>query len=135
LFQDPGRSGVVVVTLPEEMPAQETIELCTAIRSELSLPVLRLVVNGILPPLFKPEERERLMADARLLEVDAPLRAAGHAESALVAGARRAVREKVQAESLARLSEGLGDLPRIDLPFLFDEASTVEGTRLLAKLL
>ncbi|UQA61269.1 ArsA family ATPase [Polyangium aurulentum] len=134
MFQDPVRSGVVVVTLPEEMPAQETIELVSEIQRDLSLPVLRLVVNGILPPLFSPEEREKLAADARLLEIDAPLQSAGTVESALVAGARRAVRERVQAESLARLANEI-DLPRIELPFLFDEASTVEGTRILAKLL
>jgi anion-transporting ArsA/GET3 family ATPase len=134
MFQDPVQSGVVVVTLPEEMPAQETIELVNEIQRELVLPVLRLVVNGILPPLFSPEERDALAADERLLEIDAPMQAAGTAASALVAGARRAVRERVQAESLARLAKEI-DLPRVDLPFLFDEASTVEGTRILAKLL
>ena len=134
LFQDPERSGIVVVTLPEEMPAQETIELIGEIRRDLSLPVLRLVVNGVLPALFSPDERERLAADTRLLEIDAPTKSANLAESALVAGARRAVRERVQAESLARLTQEI-DLPRIELPFLFDEASTVEGTKILARLL
>jgi anion-transporting ArsA/GET3 family ATPase len=134
MFQDPARSGVVVVTLPEELPAQETIELISEIRGDLALPLLRLVINGILPPLFSPEEREHLGADGRLLEIDAPLTRAGQPESALVAGARRAVREKVQAEALARLTRDI-DVPRIELPFLFDEASTVEGTRTLAKLL
>ena len=31
LFQDPGHAGVVVVTLPEEMPANETLELAHAV--------------------------------------------------------------------------------------------------------
>jgi anion-transporting ArsA/GET3 family ATPase len=131
MFRDPKKSGVVVVTLPEEMPTTETIELVGDIRGELGLPVLSLVINGVLEPLFSPEEREALLADPALLDIGAPFRAAGTSESAIVAGARRAVRERVQAESLARLERAL-DLPEVRLPFLFDEASTVAGTRMLA---
>ncbi|KYF51048.1 anion-transporting ATPase, partial [Sorangium cellulosum] len=32
MFRDPARSGVVVVTLPEEMPATETVELVAEVR-------------------------------------------------------------------------------------------------------
>ena len=134
MFRDPAQSGVVIVTLPEEMPTTETIELATAIRGELGLPVLELVVNGIMPPLFSGEEREALLSDPALLEVAAPVRFAGTGDGALVAGARRSVRERVQAESLARLEREI-DLPRAHLPFLFAQASTVEGTRILASKL
>jgi anion-transporting ArsA/GET3 family ATPase len=131
MFRDPLQSGVVVVTLPEEMPTTETIELCADIRGELGLPVLGLVINGVLDALFSPQEREALIAHPALLDLGAPARAAGTSESALVAGARRAVREKVQAESLARLERAI-DLPAVRLPFLFDEASTAAGTGVLA---
>jgi anion-transporting ArsA/GET3 family ATPase len=131
MFRDPTQSGVLVVTLPEELPTTETIELTTDIRAELGLPVLGLVINGVLDPLFSPEEREALLADGSLLDIGAPARTAGTSESAVVAGARRAVREKIQAESLARLARAVR-LPTVHLPFLFDEASTVAGTRLLA---
>jgi anion-transporting ArsA/GET3 family ATPase len=134
MFRDPAQSGVVVVTLPEEMPTTETIELCADIRTELGLPVVGLVINGVLPPVFTPQEREVLLADPALLDIGAPLRAAGTSASAIVAGARRSVREKVQAESLARLAQAI-DLPSVTLPFLFDEASTVDGTRILAERL
>jgi anion-transporting ArsA/GET3 family ATPase len=134
MFRDAKSSGVVVVTLPEEMPTTETIELAHGIRSDLGLPVLGLVINGVLPPLFSPEEREALLADPALLDIGAPMRSAGTSESAIVAGARRAVRERVQAESLARLERSI-HLPTVRLPFLFDEASTAEGTRMLASRL
>lgn len=134
MFRDPKQSGVVVVTLPEEMPTQETLDLVSAIQKDLSLPVLRLVINGVLPPLFSPEERDRLAGQVDLLAIDAPEKSRNMPECALVAGARRAIREKVQAESLARLAKE-STLPRIQLPYLFDEASTVEGTRMLAALL
>lgn len=93
--------------------------------------MLGMIVNGILPSLFSPAERDALLADPNLLDVRAPARFAGTGDSALVAGARRAAREKVQAESLERLGHEI-NLPTIALPFLFDEASTVEGTRILA---
>lgn len=134
MFRDPRESGVLVVTLPEEMPTTETIELCSDIRGELGLPVLGLVVNGVLDPVLSPAEREALLGETALLDIGAPARAAGTRESAVVAGSRRAVREKVQAESLARLERAI-DLPTVRLPFLFDEASTAHGTRILAERL
>ncbi|MEZ4312650.1 MAG: anion-transporting ATPase, partial [Polyangiaceae bacterium] len=132
MFRDDKKSGVVVVTLPEEMPATETIELISAIREELKLPVLHTIVNGVLPQLFSASERAELLKDPALLEVDAPERTSGAPLSALVAGARRAIRERVQVESLDRLRRSV-DVPMVYLPFLFDEASTVQGTRILAK--
>lgn len=132
MFRDAQQSGVVVVTLPEEMPATETIELISAIRDELQLPVLHTVVNGVLPQLFTANERAELLRDPALLDVNAPQSAAGSSLSALVAGARRAIRERVQDESLERLRRHV-DLPMVYLPFLFDDASTAQGTRVLAK--
>jgi Anion-transporting ATPase len=131
MFRDPAKSGVLVVTLPEEMPTTESIELCNDIRGELGLPILGLIVNGVLDPVLSPAEREALLADPALLDIGAPARAAGTNASALVAGARRAIREKVQEESLTRLAHGI-HLPTVRLPFLFDAASTAAGTRVLA---
>jgi anion-transporting ArsA/GET3 family ATPase len=134
LFRDPSRAGVVVVTLPEEMPATETIELISAIRSELGLPVHRLIINGALSPLFSEGERRGLLRDARRLDIEAPALSSHTAETALVAGARRAMREEVQHETLLRLHRAI-DLPTVTLPFLFDEGGTPPGIRLLAERL
>ena len=41
----PGRSSVVVVTLPERLVLQETIELCHALEHEVGLHVARVIVN------------------------------------------------------------------------------------------
>src|SRR5438046_8985628 len=46
MFRDRKQSGVVVVTLPEEMPTTETIELVEDVR-ELGLPVLEPGINGV----------------------------------------------------------------------------------------
>ena len=96
MFRDPARSGVVVVTLPEEMPTNESLELCAALRNELTLPIAEIVVNGLLPPLFSS-------ADGHALELLGPLDASTPARSVLASGVRRATRERIQNESLTRL--------------------------------
>lgn len=132
MFRDRSQSGVLVVTLPEEMPVTETQELAAAVRDELGLPLLGVVANGVLPPVFSEGEREALTRDAGLLDVGAPARFAGTGAAPLVAGARRAVRERVQHASLERLAQAV-PLPTLRLPFLFDEAGSRLGTELLAK--
>ncbi len=134
LFRDPEKSGVVVVTMPEEMPVTETIELCHALEHELSMPVLRLIVNGVLPPLFDDAERERLMAETAQLGLAAAKRAERGQDAGLIAGCRRAVREAVQRESLKRLLSSL-DERVVLLPNLLDDASTRKGTERLASVL
>lgn len=101
LFQDQTHSGVVIVTLPEEMPTNETIELSAAIRA-LNLPIQRLVVNAFLPPLFDGPHRDDLVERAR--------------DERLVPARARAHREIIQAQALDKLNE-LG-VPTTVLPFL-----------------
>jgi anion-transporting ArsA/GET3 family ATPase len=123
MFQDPSRCAVVLVTIPEEMPTTETIELAAAL-GELKLPIAKVVVNAVLPPLFSRQERD-------VLERSGP---AGEApgDAAVVAGMHRATRERVQAESLARLSKEL-PLPPSFLPLLFEDAANPAAIRELAK--
>lgn len=56
----PRNCSVVVVTLPERMVLQETIELCSALEREVGMPAARLVVNrfpGALPPAALQQAR------------------------------------------------------------------------------
>src|SRR3974390_112570 len=117
MFQDPRTCAIILVTLPEEMPTTETIELARALQ-ELGLPIGRVVVNGVLPPLFSIHERTALVRP----EVD-DLRRPG--EAALAAGKDRATRERVQAESLNRLSKEL-PVPPAFLPLLMEDAARPE---------
>src|SRR5579859_7408330 len=96
LFQDAQTCAIVLVTLPEEMPTTETIELASALR-ELGLPIGRVVVNALLPPIFSREERAAL-------EGMPAFAIASAGDAALAAARDRAARERLQAESLNRLS-------------------------------
>jgi anion-transporting ArsA/GET3 family ATPase len=125
LFQDPHACAIVLVTLPEEMPTTETIELAHAL-ADMGLPVSRVVVNGVLPPIFSGEERatfEGLSA----FEVRTP------GDAALYASRERAARERMQAESLNRLSRELPVLPSL-IPLLFEDAANPDAIRRLASV-
>jgi len=114
-FRDPKQSGVVVVSLPEEMPTNESLELCAALRGELGLPLLALIVNQVVPEIFGPRERSELADLDEPSQTDAVLHALG-------AGIRRAARELVQSQSLTRLA-ALG-VPQLRLPFLAEGANS-----------
>jgi hypothetical protein len=124
MFRDPSSSGVVVVTLPEEMPTNETLELCTALRVELTLPIAELVVNSLLPTLFSSTE-------ASLLGGLGAIASASSARAVLDSAVRRALRERIQEESLQRLSQIGAPLRRLEL--LLDGAATPDAVLRLAK--
>lgn len=127
LFQDEKTCGIVLVTLPEEMPTTETIELASALR-ELGLPIGRVVVNCVLPPLFSKEERAALVA----VTPNASNATTEAGEAALAAARDRSTRERVQAESLNRLSHEL-PVPPAFLPLLMQDAANPESIAQLAK--
>jgi len=129
MFRDPEQSGVVVVTLPEELPATETIELVGALDGELGLPVHLLVVNAMYEALFQPGERSTLLSRGELLSPVAVSEQPG--DAALSLSVRRASREQLQSDCLERLRSKLG-LETVVLPFLVEGAGTPEGARQLA---
>jgi len=139
LFRDPRRCGVVLVSLPEDMVCSETIELSTALRDELHMPIAMLVVNAMIEPMFSPEERAALLSDSAL--ADQAWQLAGRsgsqpppgdeATATLVAAARRAAREQSQARNLERLQRELG-LRTTVLPRLLEGAGTPQGAEQLS---
>jgi anion-transporting ArsA/GET3 family ATPase len=125
MFTNPRETAVLVVTLPEETPVTETLKLIETIRHELELPLGVLAVNGVLSPLFSEAERAELV---KIQTIGKPTSAA---ESAVHAAARRAVQEQLQATSLARLSAG-PRLPRVVLPYLFEDAASPRAIEALS---
>ncbi len=127
MFSDPSRTAVVVVTVPEELPVTETLQLVHSIDHELELPLGTLVINSFLKPLFSPAEASEL---AKIEPDGEPVRPAASpatqrddAQGVLQAAARRAIQERLQAASLERLYAHAAT-PRIVLPFLFEDAAS-----------
>jgi anion-transporting ArsA/GET3 family ATPase len=137
LFQNPKLTGAVVVTLPEEMPTSETIELATALRTELNIPIARVVINGVLSQLFTPSEQHALIAHNQAT-ANAPTPAANERRTAatllLRTGAFRAMREGVQLQSIARLAEAVSKTAT-QLPLLLEDAATPTAIRELSAYL
>ncbi|MBC7171025.1 MAG: hypothetical protein H5U40_01275 [Polyangiaceae bacterium] len=126
LFRDPERAGVVLVTLPEDMPTNETLELYQALTEDLMLPVAALVVNRVLAPIFEPGERDAFEALPGALPPGSP------AESLARAGRLRALREEMQQESFDKLEAGI---PRkqVRLPALFSAEFRRKETEALSR--
>ena len=82
MFRDPERAGAVLVTLPEYMPASETVELADALSNELGIPVLQLVINRVLSVLFAEKERPVLESLPSELAGDSEIPRAGHRRKA-----------------------------------------------------
>ena len=109
MFRDPERAGAVLVTLPEYMPASETIELSDALTNELRVPVLHLVINQVLSVLFA--EKERPVLETLPSELDEDSEIGGLA----IAGRRRVLRETVQARAVRQVC-GHVNAPCSELP-------------------
>jgi anion-transporting ArsA/GET3 family ATPase len=129
MFQDPTRSGVVLVTLPEELPTNETLELGGRIERELQLPISAVLLNKCHEPLFDAGERSALES----LRPALAGRALAGADAALARGIGRATREREQVESLERLATL--HKPLLRLPYVWQDANAKRsGGELLQEL-
>jgi anion-transporting ArsA/GET3 family ATPase len=90
----PGHASIVVVTLPERLVIEETLELCDALAREVGLPADRVVVNRVPLPMAPGA-----LADARGLVAGGG--ALGEAAASLVRALE--AREAASAEATAAL--------------------------------
>ncbi len=126
MFRDPERAGAVLVTLPEYMPASETIELAHALENELRIPVLQLVINRMVEVLFTESERPVLEGLPAKIPEDGQIRGLA------VAGKRRALRETVQARAAQRVRSHI-DAPCAELPYYRGLESDTSGIEALSE--
>jgi anion-transporting ArsA/GET3 family ATPase len=108
---DHSRTAVAIVSLPEEMPVNETAALERDLTGEVGVAVERIILNGLYPERFDE-------ADAARLEPCA------EGENGVVKAACRAAlserrRAEAQREQLARLMETT-EAPLITLPYVFE---------------
>ena len=128
LFRDPEQAGAVVVTLPEEMPVNETIDLVDALTNELQIPVLHLVINRVLEELFSDEERDVLRGLPERTPEQSPIL------GLTLAGRRRALREVVQRKAVDRVCEHVG-VKYTSLPYYFGLNHDAEALATLSEAL
>jgi anion-transporting ArsA/GET3 family ATPase len=105
-LSDPAQTAVVIVTLAEEMPVNETLELRAALDTRMGLDVALVVANGLVGDRLSDEEAATL--ETLAAPGDSPVGAALWAH-------RRA---RSQAEQMTRLRDGLPAAP-VELPLFF----------------
>jgi len=110
LLTDPRRTAVHLVTLPEELPVQETLELHATLATQLGMPMGALWLNQVPPAWGTAETRAAAAALSRPAE-GSPLSAAW-----TVAQIRR--QREAQAARYATQLESLG-LPMRHLPVMY----------------
>ena len=134
MLTDPEQTLLLPVALAEELPARETAEFVTRVRTELRIAVDRVIVNAVMPdPL--PRGVGDLEARLRLLSPGPTLR--GLPSPAVLAAsiAHLRARHELNRRHLSEIGDATG-LPVVALPYLTagargHDALSVLGSALL----
>jgi anion-transporting ArsA/GET3 family ATPase len=133
ILSDAATTGLVIVTTPEEMPVNETIELAGRVAAETSVELAAVIVNRVLPELFGRSE-ETVFNELRRPAVSAELKRLVHDDPGPVLDAARlaVTLRRTRAEHLERLRGGIDPVvPMMYLPFLF---TRLHGLRTLRQV-
>lgn len=114
LLADPRRTALHVVTLPQELPASEAIELCDQAQTVLGMPTGYLFINQVLPKALTESQRRALQA-ARPTVADKAPGVVGDALDAALAYEHWRAAQAVQIQRLQRHAR----FPAVELPHLF----------------
>lgn len=60
LLKDHRKTRLVFVSLPEELPINETVELYSAAKDSLEMEIAATFINGVYPRMFSPDEAGRI---------------------------------------------------------------------------
>jgi len=137
ILSDPQQTAVAIVTTPEEMPVNETIELVDRIKKETTVELASVIVNRVLPELFGRSEEEvfdRLCGDDATEELT---RLAGEDPAPVLTAARLAVTlRRTNAGHLEHLRSAVDPtVPMLYLPFLFARFHGLRSIRQVARSL
>ncbi len=137
ILSDPERTGVVIVSAPEEMPVAETIELADRLQNETDVDLAAVVVNRVLPELFTDREEALFEAMRSPKAVAALSAAAGGDVAPVLEAAELAVTlRRTRAGHLATLRAALDPtLPLLYVPYLFTRSHGARATRQVSELL
>jgi anion-transporting ArsA/GET3 family ATPase len=135
LLSDPAVTALNIVTTPEEMPVNETVELVERARRELKVPLGAVLVNRVLPEPFTRGDEPVLAALSERSAVAVLEEQVGPGVSSVLdAGRFASAMRRAGAPYLARLRDEVG-LPLLFLPYLFVRDHGVRVTRLVADAL
>jgi anion-transporting ArsA/GET3 family ATPase len=137
ILSDPVITGVVIVTTPEEMPVNETIELAGRLAEETTVELAAVIVNRVLAELFGRSEEEtfnQLRQPSLVAELERLVE--GDPTPVLDAAQLAVTLRRTRAEHLERLRAGIDPaVPLLYLPYLFTRLHGVRTVRQVARSL
>jgi len=130
-------TGLVVVTTPEEMPVNETIELSKRVEEETDVVLSTIVVNRVLPELFGRGEEEVFEELRQPAAVGALHEAVSGPVEPVMEAARLAVTmRRTRAGHIERLRSSIDpSIPLLYVPYMFMRAHGFRTTRQVAEAL
>ena len=137
LLGDPAVTGLIIVTTPEEMPVNETIELVGRVREETDVQVAAIVVNRVLPELFSGSDVEVFERLRQPVAAAALAEATGGPVEPVLEAARLAVTlRRTRADHLDHLRASIDpDIPLLYVPYLFTRSHGLRTTGQVAEAL
>lgn len=136
LLADHKRTTLLIVTLPEKLPVEETVDLHDYIQKELGIRIGYIVVNRVQPDVMAgvANDLRRLGEDSETQRGAAEYFAQhGYSKSLLPALVTNAefdeVRRKLNIDNIKLLEQRLPEIPKILLPLHRNEVSGPEGLK------
>jgi hypothetical protein len=123
-LSDERTTGAIAVTLPEEMPVSETLDLEERLTAEMDMGLGAVIVNALYPERFNREEGERIAS------LDG--RGSPAAQAAVRAAVLEHERARAQRSQLRKLKRGT-EAPVMSLPYLFEPELGVDELEALSR--
>jgi anion-transporting ArsA/GET3 family ATPase len=135
ILDDPARTGVVVVTTPEEMPVAETLDLLGRLDAETGMGPSAVVANRVLPALFDKRDSDVVDRLGAVTEQLVDVAGAGVRQVVLAAQLTEA-RRRLGGRHLEILRSGLpAGVPVLNVPELFTRSGGRRVVALVAEAL
>ena len=143
MLQDPARTRVHLVTLPEEMPVSETLETAEALQERVGIHTGAVFANAVYGELLDAEEKRAFadigagkpMATLKKVAAGAGVTLDSEDVAALIGYGRFLMaRQAIQAVHLRKLRRTVGR-PVVELPFLFSAGLALPDIENLADVI
>lgn len=121
LLTDKRRTRFLLVTLAEDMPANEAIEMYHTIEGELGIPLAGLLINGVYPKVLSAAEWKRLADIASLLDKEESRADTVLLRSMLNCMDKAARRRALNDKYIAILTREI-EHAAVELPFVFSSS-------------
>ena len=136
MLLDPSRTMLNVVTLPEEMPVNEAVDLYRIARETLQIPTGFTFVNGVFSPMFDDVEAENYKRFKKNKKANSALRSMfpDKGKALFAAAAQREKRAGQSAYYLDMVHELIGP-PVIEVPHLYTGRMDREAVMKIARII